>query len=136
LASVVVVLPDAAPVVVVVVAPLDVDLVLTAVLVVAAGACPAFVLAVVGVTDAGLAAFVLVVVVGGGDAAGGGTSVEALQIWLYDGVTAGAGAVGLSGSFSWNIQPSTSSAGLETDCSAGPSSAYTHEPVDPCQYDQ
>jgi hypothetical protein len=129
----VVVVPNAAGVVVVLVAPLDFDPVLTAVPVVADGAGPVLVLAVVGVTDAGAVAFVLVVVAAAGDDAGGGTSVEALQIWLYDGVTAGAGAVALSGSSSWKIQPSTSSAGLETGCSAGPSSAYTHEPVDPCQ---
>ena len=74
----VVVFPDA--VVVVVGALLDFDFVLTAVLVVASGAVPAVVLAVVGVTDGAAGAFRVVVVVAGDCDCGGATSVEALQI--------------------------------------------------------
>ncbi len=70
-----------------------------------------------------------------GDCAGG-TSVEALQIAAYDGATAGGGSLALSGSLAWNSSPSTSLPGFETDCSVGPLLAYTHEPEDPCQYDQ
>ena len=36
---------------------------------------------------------------------GGGTSVDALQIWAYDGAAAGGGLLELSGSSSWNLQP-------------------------------
>jgi hypothetical protein len=63
---------------------------------------------------------VVVAVEGGGWLPGGGTSVEALQIWAYDADAAGGGSLGLSGSLTWNLQPSTSLLGLETDCSAGP----------------
>lgn len=59
-----------------------------------------------------------------------------LQIWLYDGATEGGGSLELAGSSLWNRSPTTSSVGLETDCSAGPFDAYTQEPDAPCQYDQ
>ena len=68
----------------------------------------------------------MVVVVVAGAPAGawaGGTSVDALQICAYDGATPGGGSLALSGSSVWNLQPSTSSGGLATDCSAGPSFA-------------
>jgi hypothetical protein len=121
---VVVVFPAAVVVVVAGELP-EFDFVLTAVVVVApVAAAPVPMLAGVGVTESPGAAAVVVVV--GADAAspwGGGTSVEALQICAYDGAAAGAGALAVSGSFSWNRHPSTSSEGLETDCSAGPSLA-------------
>ncbi len=80
---------------------------------------PAPVGAVVGVKDG--AGWVVSVVVGVfDDDSDGGTSVEALQIWAYDGATEGGGLLGVSGSSSWNLSPSTSLAGLETDCSVGP----------------
>jgi hypothetical protein len=63
---------------------------------------------------------VVVAVEGAGWPPGGGTSVEALQICAYDAGTAGGGSLGLSGSSTWNLKPSTSLLGLETDCSAGP----------------
>jgi hypothetical protein len=73
--------------------------------------------AVVVGTDGG--DVVVVVDAGEGDWAGG-TSVDALQICAYEGLTPGAGSVGLSGALTWNLKPSTSSAGLDTDCSEGP----------------
>ena len=78
---------------------------------------------------------VVVVVTAGGNEVGvvvvtaedggwdGAISVVALQICAYDAGVAGGGLLGLSGSSLWNLQPSTSSAGLATDCSAGPSLA-------------
>ena len=91
--------------------------------VIVAGADPGLVLTVVGVTDRGGAVLVSVVVVGADGDCVGGTSVDVLQICAYDGLTAGGGSLGPAGSSVWNLQPSTSSAGLETECSAGPSSA-------------
>jgi hypothetical protein len=97
-------------------------------------------LVVVGVADAEdetapVAAVVVVVGAAGGDGVcwGGGTSVDALQIWAYEGVTAGGGSLGLAGSLDWNRSPSTSSEGFEADCSVGPLLAYTQDPDDPCQ---
>jgi hypothetical protein len=58
-----------------------------------------------------------VVVVAPGD---DGTSVAALQIWAYTDDGMGGGELALSGSLLWKRQPSTSSAGLPTGCSAGP----------------
>ena len=74
---------------------------------------------VVVVTAGGIEVGVVVVTAedGGWD---GATSVVALQICAYVAGVAGGGPLGLSGSSLWNLQPSTSSAGLATDCSAGP----------------
>lgn len=115
------VVPPAGVVVLVVVAsaaPLEFDRVPAGVVVVVAAADPVPDGAVVCVRDG--AGGVVSVVVGAFDEDGGGTSVEALQIWAYDGATEGGGPLASSGSSSWNISPSTSSAGLETDCSVGP----------------
>lgn len=76
------------------------------------------------------------VVAGVEEAWGGGTSVDALQICAYEGAAAGGGLLELSGWSSWNCSPKTSSDGLDTDCSVGPLLAYTHDPEEPCQYDQ
>jgi hypothetical protein len=74
--------------------------------------------AVVVVTESGDVA-VVVVEDEEGDWAGG-TSVDALQICVYEGLGPGGGSVGLSGALTWNLKPSTSSGGLDTDCSEGP----------------
>jgi hypothetical protein len=100
-------------------APLDLDPVPGGGLVAAAPAGPAPVVVVVGVRD-GAGCVVSVVVGVLDDDWAGGTSVEALQIWAYDGATEGGGLLGVSGSLSWNLSPSTSLPGLETDCSVGP----------------
>ncbi len=115
----VVVFPEAA-VVVVVAALSNFDRVLSGVLVEVATPGPGTVPAVGGVTEAAAGADT-VVVVAAEDVCGGGTSVDALQICAYDGAATGGGSLSVSGSLSWNSQPSTSSGGLETDCSAGPS---------------
>jgi hypothetical protein len=130
--SVVVLSPAGAAVVVV--APVDLGRPLAAVLGVVTGSDPADVLTVVGVAEvAGRVLTTVVVGTGPEEVWGGGTSVEALQICAYEGVTDGGGSLGLAGSADWNLSPTTSSEGLETDCSAGPLLAYTHDPEDPCQ---
>jgi hypothetical protein len=84
---------------VVVVAPVAFDRAPTAVVVGTAGPDPAPVLLVVGVaaTPGVAAGAVVVVVVATAAAWGGGTSVEALQIWAYEGVTLGGALLELSG---------------------------------------
>ncbi|MGD0746433.1 MAG: hypothetical protein ABSB68_01315 [Acidimicrobiales bacterium] len=62
----------------------------------------------------------VVVVTAGAGCCAGGTSVDALQICAYVDVSAGGGSLELSGSSIWNLQPSTSLPGLDTDCSVGP----------------
>ena len=97
---------------------------------------PDVVLPVVVVTDGDV---VVVVVVSDDNVVGeGATSVEALQISAYEGATDGDGGgfPGLSDPFVWYLKPTTSSGGLATGCSVGPSLAYTHVPEAPCQYDQ
>ena len=82
---------------------------------------PAAVLTVVGVeVGAAVAPGVAVGEAGVEGAWAGGTSVDALQICAYEGVTPGGGSLGPAGSLFWNRHPSTSFAGLETDCPAGP----------------
>jgi hypothetical protein len=91
--------------------------------VVVAGMVPpaAFALPVVVVlADGGAGVVVVTDGVAGWD---GATSLAALQICAYEACTAGGGSSVLSGWPTWNRQPSTSSAGLETECSAGPSLA-------------
>ena len=82
---------------------------------------PAAVLTVVGVVVGAAAAPGIVVGdVGAEGVWAGATSVDALQICAYEGVTPGGGSLELAGSLFWNRHPSTSFAGLETDCPAGP----------------
>ncbi len=130
-----------ATVVVVVVAPFAADVVAeapvlgpdaTALVVAVTGARPGLVLTVVGGDDN-----VVVVVEGAGDEAGAMPAVETPgQIVAKDAVLEGGGSLLLAGSSVWNRRPRTSPGGLDTDCSAGPLFAYTHDPVVPCQYDQ
>jgi hypothetical protein len=132
-ASVVGVVPPEAVVPPVALGLLDLAPVLVARVLVVAGSGPGVAFAEVGVTDEAAGVAAVVVGVGPSAAWAGGTSVEALQIWAYEGATEGGGSLGFAGSSLWNIKPSTSSAGLETDCSAGPLDAYTQDPDAPCQ---